>query len=192
MCKSYDRNTEAIENVQVALQFFREGKHSREALQGLMILGASRANLGQFAEAGDNVKEAIDGFDRAADKKNGAQARAVLSEIFAKNGRWTEALVLQQKDLDERGTLPNGIPRLSGLIAMGRLFGKLGRYAEARADLQEVESRIPNVPGTQAELRGRLASVGAEIAYSQRKWRDAMIFAGRAHPAKTINIQRSS
>jgi tetratricopeptide (TPR) repeat protein len=180
----YGRTAEGVAYAGRAIPFLREGKHRRELLQGLAVMGALQCQLADFGGAAKSLQEAIAGFDEAGDAQQGGVARSRMVEVLTKTGDWRAALEMNRKSIELRQKATAKDPALHGYLARAILYGKLGQVTEAESTFDRVAAGVAALSGEQAQIRCALAAGRAEYLYSQRRWKEAGAYAEQALAVK--------
>lgn len=165
---------EAIVLLQEALDFYQPAGYRKETSIALVLLGRAHRNKGEYEIA---LKIFEQQLQLAKELGDPAQVVASLSSIAILLGveqeRYPEALPHLDESYKLNETIGAKIGMGYDLLNRGMLLSQLGRYQEARADLDSAYS-IANQP--EASYKAVLAWVhlgNSQIALSERRFAEA-------------------
>lgn len=166
---------EVVQYVEPALVFYQQGGFRSEAFSCLALLARANLQKGDYAAVDKSQNELLRLAQELNDQSLLALAHAGRGSALAREEKFTEALDHLNKAYVIYSA--QGIQRSMGynLGSRGDVLGKLGRFDEARALLDQATA-IANKPGGELKrLSVEVKLTLAEIALSQEKFSNARI-----------------
>src|SRR4030095_2910188 len=157
-----DQPDEAVQYLEPALTFYQQGGYRSETISCLALLARAHLQKGDYNDADKVQAELLRLTQESNDQSLIARAHAERGSALIREEKFTEAL----DHLNQAYSIysSQGIPRSMGynLASRGEVLGRLGRFDEAKALLEQA-TLIANKPGN--ELK-RLA-VETQLAFSE-------------------------
>jgi serine/threonine protein kinase/tetratricopeptide (TPR) repeat protein len=164
---------EAVQYLQPALAFYQQGGYRSETVSCLALLARVNFQKGDYAAAAKSQEELLRFTQQLGDQALIALAHAERGSGLIREEKFTEAL----DHLNQAYSLysSQGIQRSMGynLGSRGDVMGRLGRFDEARALLDQATA-IANKPGGELKrLSVEVKLTLAEISLSQENFANA-------------------
>ena len=158
-----------------ALEFFEPHRFVKETGQCLSILVRARRNKGDYSGALDAANDALVLAEKTGDLSQKALAHEAAGRLLYQRERYPEALVHLQQNLELRTALKQKLFIAYALLQRGQTFSALGKYSEAEDSFATAAQEAGNVGVLQVAILSALA----DMALSQRRFRQAIDYAGR-------------
>jgi Tfp pilus assembly protein PilF len=175
-----DDNQGALQHLEQALPFYREGGDSVALQDALAIKSDLLCAQGRYSEARDDAAEMIEWGETRQDDQTlilGLQ-RAAEPRVF--EGDYAGALALYERETE----LEKKSGRLAGtvyaLINQADMLWRLGRYSESAVRLSEAQAALTELGDDARGPRERLDLVQADSFLSQLRTREAAVKAKQA------------
>jgi tetratricopeptide (TPR) repeat protein len=168
-----NRPDEAVQYLEPALAFYQQGGYRSETFQCLTLLARVNLQKGDYAAVDKSQNELLRLAQELNDQSLLALAHAGRGSALAREEKFTEALDHLNKAYVIYSA--QGIQRSMGynLGSRSDVLGKLGRFDEARALLDQATA-IANKPGGELKrLSLEVQLTFAEIALSRENFADA-------------------
>ena len=168
-----DRPDEVVQFLEPALAFYQQGGYRSETISCLALLARANLQKGDYAAADKGLEELSRLAKESNDPSLMARAHAERGSALIREEKFTEAL----DHLNQAYSIysSQGIPRSMGynLASRGEVLGRLGRFDEAKALLDQA-SAIANKPGGELKrLSVETQLALAEIALMQDNFANA-------------------
>jgi len=168
-----DRPDEVVQYLEPALAFYQQGGYRSETISCLALLARANLQKGDYAAADKGLEELSRQAKESNDQSLIARAHAERGSALIREEKFPEAL----DHLNQAYSIysSQGIPRSMGynLASRGEVLGRLGRFDEAKALLDQA-SAIANKPGGELKrLSVETQLALAEIALMQDNFANA-------------------
>ena len=168
-----DRPDEVVQYLEPALAFYQQGGYRSETISCLALLARANLQKGDYAAADKGNEELMRLAKESNDQSLIARAHAERGSALIREEKFPEAL----DHLNQAYSIysSQGIPRSMGynLASRGEVLGRLGRFDEAKALLDQA-SAIANKPGGELKrLSVETQLALAEIALMQDNFGNA-------------------
>lgn len=168
-----DKPDEAVQYLEPALVFYQQGGYRSETISCLALLGRANLQKGDYAAADKGHEELLRLAQESNDQSLIARAHAERGSALIREEKFPEAL----DHLNQAYSIysSQGIPRSMGynLASRGEVLGRLGKFDEARALLDQA-AVIANKPGNELKrLSVETQLALAEIALMQDNFANA-------------------
>jgi tetratricopeptide (TPR) repeat protein len=199
------RNDEAIEHADRALLFYREAGFRKEESLLLIILTRAKRNKGDFEGALGALREQLELAGKLGDQSQAAVVHGDIASVLILQEKYTDAL----EHLGQKFRINKSLGQTSGmayaLAERGGVLAQLGRYEEARAELDQAMELLnksggegQNKPGGGSQrLVVYIHVLRAEMALSRRDWAEAVAqarlaieLAGAEHEESVTDAKR--
>ena len=140
-----ERATDAHKRFQAIIDNY---PHSNAAKFARYFLGVTAADLGDYASAERNLKEAANGrkYLVLPDKNLSSLARLALASVYINNGRTKDAIDIY-KDLAQNPT--DTVAKTTAEMGLGEAYQATGMSAEAKKQYQQIQKESPSGPAGQ-------------------------------------------
>ena len=164
---------EAVQYLEPALAFYQQGGYRSETFSCLALLARVNLQKGDYAAADKSQEELLRLAQELNDQSLIALAHAERGSALVREEKFTEAL----DQLNQAYSIysSQGIQRSMGynLVSRGGILGRLGRFNEAKALLDQATA-IANKPGSELKRLGVESQLAfAELALMQDNFPDA-------------------
>jgi serine/threonine-protein kinase len=171
----YDR---AVKEIELALPFYERGGYQTETSQARLLLGRLRRKRGDYEGALSVFRQQLDMARGTGDVAQQATALEGMGFCEYDRERYPAALAHFEERTTASRSQGKQLGVAYGLLQSSGPLCRLGRYAEAKAALQEARA-IASRPGGDASLRVQNDLADAEVALSERRYPDALAIARR-------------
>jgi len=168
-----DRPNEVVQYLEPALAFYQQGGYRSETISCLALLARANLQKGDYAAADKGLEELSRQAKESNDQSLIARAHAERGSALIREEKFPEALDYLNQAYSIYSS--QGIPRSMGynLASRGEVLGRLGRFDEAKALLDQA-SAIANKPGGELKrLSVETQLALAEIALMQDNFANA-------------------
>jgi len=167
------RPDDSVQEAQEALAFYKPNRYDKEALQCLTLIGRAQRYRGEYPAALDTSRRLLNLAEQLQDPLQMGFGHEAIGGLLYVQERYPEALEQYQRSL---ALYPD--PEHIGYanLESGYTLWQLGRYAEAKANLDRADPTAERFPAMRLSLmQGR-----AEMTLSQNLYSEAATMARRA------------
>ena len=164
---------EAIRYLEPALTFYEQGGYRSETFSCLVLLARAKLHKGDYASALMGHEQLLQLATESNDQSQVALAHAERGSALAREEKFTEALDQWNQAYSIYDS--QGIQRSKGynLVSRADVLGRLGRFEEARALLDQATAIADKPGGELRRLSLEIKLALAEIALIQNNFPDA-------------------
>jgi serine/threonine protein kinase len=168
-----NRPDEAVQYLEPALAFYQQGGYRSETVSCLALLARVNFQKGDYSAAAKSQEELLRFTQQLNDQALIALAHAERGSGLVREEKFTEALDHMNQAYSIYSS--QGIQRSMGynLESRGDVLGKLGRFDEARALLDQATAIADKPGGELKRLSVEVQLAHAEIALSQENFANA-------------------
>jgi serine/threonine protein kinase/tetratricopeptide (TPR) repeat protein len=166
------RLDEGLRDVEQALTFYQQGDYRTEANAALTAIARARRDKGDYDGALGAFEQQLELAKKAGDEAQLAYSHDGIATVFLRQERYPEVLDHYEQSYRAYKSLGNKIYVGYGLMNRASALWLLGRYEEARPLFDEVAA-MADQPGVPERLMNLNRCYSAEMALSQRRFRDA-------------------
>jgi serine/threonine protein kinase/tetratricopeptide (TPR) repeat protein len=166
------RIDEGLGDVEQALTFYQQGGYRTEANTALTVIARARRDKGDYDGALGAFEQQLELAKKAGDEAQFAYSHDGIGSILLRQEKYPEVLEHYEQSYRIYKSLGNKVGVGFSLMNRARTLWLLGRYEEARPLFDEAAA-IANQPGISESLMNQNRCYSAEMALSQRRFRDA-------------------
>jgi serine/threonine protein kinase/Tfp pilus assembly protein PilF len=173
LCEQQNNPDEAIRYLAPALTFYEQGGYRSETFSCLVLLARANLQKGDYASALKGHEQLLQLATESNDQSQVALAHAERGSALAREEKFTEALDHWNQAYSIYDS--QGIQRSKGynLVSRAAVLGRLGRFDEARALLDQATAIADKPGGELKRLSLEIKLALAEIALIQSNFPDA-------------------
>ena len=156
----------ALQEVELALAYYRKAGFRLETSQALTVLARSHRDLGNYSEALAEFQQLLSLAAAVEDRPQMMTAEQGAASVLFQLDRWPEALARYEHHYELASRLQDRVSTGLGLLNQAKVLWRLGRYPEADRVFAEARA-LSAQPGSDVRLPSLMAAYGAEMALSR-------------------------
>ena len=183
-----DEVEEGVPLIRAALPFYQQNVYRKEVMQSQTLLGQAYAIQGQHSEALRAFEDAIQLAQTLNSQREAGLLHKSIATVLGDQEKYTAALDHLEQSYAIFNSLGNNLYLGYTFISRADMKWRLGYYDDAAADLN-LATALAERPDGFKQLWGRIYSVKAPMALSQRRFAEAITYAKQAIALDTSRTQ---
>ncbi|HVF57501.1 MAG TPA: tetratricopeptide repeat protein [Pyrinomonadaceae bacterium] len=165
-----NRTDEALELIKQASNYYERGGYRKEADTCVMLIARTRRDKGDYAGALQTFEEQLLVAEKSGDILRVGQLHRECGAVLYLQERFPEALQRFEKSYQIFKSLGHQLYICYNLLWRAKVLARLGRFEEARAEIEEGLAIATRPGGGNKELQIRLSMLEAVVALDERRY----------------------
>ncbi|HEY2016983.1 MAG TPA: tetratricopeptide repeat protein, partial [Bryobacteraceae bacterium] len=159
---------DGLHYVEQALSWYQRGGYQKEAALALILIGRARRDQGDYPAALDSFQQQLQLARKLQDQEQVTLSLQGMGSVMEAQEHWPEALARYREALEASKQAGDALNTAYNLLGESGVLWQLGRYAEARQQLEQIGA------GASRDLVAQTERVRLTMSLSERQFAAVM------------------